>query len=229
MSEHESIIAIQHHLPQEITIFHLYSHQDKIKGNANLMFPEKLNDLSDSVADKYARSQINNPIPFTPLAIYFDNAYLLNNYQYYLRRLCFQQDANEYVKSKYNWSVRTSIDIDWKSHIEIINKPSNHSYQVKVNFVHYLLSSGKNNCLIKHICPFYKIQEHSDTHHDHFLICPDSDRNKTIWIAKLTTRLSLLGTQKTIITIIVREMKSFYYNSIKNPISTLSPTLTSIQ
>ena len=64
-------------------------HQDKIKGKDNLTFPEKLNDLADSVADKYAWSPINNHISFTPLAIYFDNLYLPNNYFFHLNRLCF--------------------------------------------------------------------------------------------------------------------------------------------
>ena len=121
MFEHEAILAIHHYLAQKITIVHLYSNQDKIKDKANLTSPRKLNDIVDSFSDKYARSLINNHIPFTPLEVYFNNTYLPNNYQYYLHRLYFQQDANEYVKSKCNWSVHTSTNIDWESHIKIIN------------------------------------------------------------------------------------------------------------
>ena len=176
MSEHEAIIAIQHYLPSRINVIHLYSHQDKVKGKDKLTFPEKLNNLADSIADNYARSPINNHIPLTPLAVYFNHNYIPNNYQYYLRRLYFQKDANEYIKAKYNWSARTSTDIDWESHGKIVNKPSNHSYHVKVKFIHQLLSSGKKNYSIKHACPHCKIQEHAATPYDHFLVCSASEK-----------------------------------------------------
>ena len=113
MSEQEAIIAIQHYLPLRINVIHLYSHQDKVKSKDRLTSPEKLNNLAESIADNYARSPINNHIPLTPLVVYFNHNYIPNNYQYQLRRLCFQKDANEYIKTKYNWSTRTSADIDW--------------------------------------------------------------------------------------------------------------------
>ena len=69
MSEHEAIIAIQHYLPRRINVIHLYSHQDKVKGKKKLIFPEKLSNLVDTIADNYARSPLNNHIPFTPLAV----------------------------------------------------------------------------------------------------------------------------------------------------------------
>ena len=141
MLEHEVIIAIQHYLPARINIIHLCSHQDKVKGKDNLTFPEKLKNLVDSIADNYARAPINNHIPLVPLAVYFNHNYIPNNYQYHIQRLCFQKDAHEYVKTKYNWSARTSADIDWESHAKIMNKPSNHNYHVKVKFIHHLLSS----------------------------------------------------------------------------------------
>ena len=80
MSEHEAIIAIQHHLPSRINLIHFYSHQDKVKGKDKLTSPEKLNNLADSIADNYARSPINNHIPLTPLAVYFNHHYIPNNY-----------------------------------------------------------------------------------------------------------------------------------------------------
>ena len=69
MSEHEAISAIQQYLPDNTQIIHIYSHQDAIKGKANLSFPEKLNDLADGIAGVHARSPINNHIPFTPLTV----------------------------------------------------------------------------------------------------------------------------------------------------------------
>ena len=69
MSEHEVIIAIQHYLPQQIQVIHLYIHQDTIKGKDSITFPEKLNDLADNIADTYDRSPINNHILPTPLAV----------------------------------------------------------------------------------------------------------------------------------------------------------------
>ena len=112
MSEHEVILAIEKYLPYNFFVIHLYSHQQKIKGRANLTFPERLIDLADKVADKYARSPINNHVASFPIAIYFDNLHIANNYQIYLRRLCFQQDANEYLMNKYNWIANTSAEID---------------------------------------------------------------------------------------------------------------------
>ena len=178
MSEHEAISAIQQYLPSNTQIIHLYSHQDAIKGKVNLTFPKKLNDLVDDIAGTYVRSPINNHTPFTPLAVYINMKYIPNNYQYHLRRRSFQKDANEYLKQKYNWSARTSEDIDWTSHSKIINKPSNHSYQVKVKFIHHLLSSGKTNYSIKHSCPYCKSKEDSATPHDHFLTCNESKTTK---------------------------------------------------
>ena len=66
ISEHEAISAIQQYLPSNAQIIHLYSHQDAIKGKANLTFPEKLNNLADGIAGTYVRSPINIHIPFTP-------------------------------------------------------------------------------------------------------------------------------------------------------------------
>ena len=102
ISEHEAIIAIQHYLPKRIHVIHIYSHQDAIKEKTNLTFPEKLNDLADNIAGTYARSPINNHIPMTPLAVYINKQYIPNNYQYHLRRISFQQDANKYLKRTYN-------------------------------------------------------------------------------------------------------------------------------
>ena len=81
MSKHEAIIAIQRYLPQRINVIHLYSYQDKIKGKAKLTFPEKLNDLVDSIVNNYDRFPLNNYIPFTPLVVYFNNNYIPKNYQ----------------------------------------------------------------------------------------------------------------------------------------------------
>ena len=155
--------------------------------------------------------------------------FIPNNYQYHLRRLSFQQDANEYVKRKYNWSARTSVDTDWESHLKILNKPSNHSYQVKVQFVHHLLSSGKTNYSIKHAFPFYKTKGNSETHNNHFLTCNASEINKVRRIAKLKACLTLLDTPNIIIAIIIRCIKSFYYNIIQPPLDQLSPTFLNIQ
>ena len=94
MSEHEAIIAIQYCLPQQIQVIHLYSHQDTIKGKDNLTFPEKLNELVDNIVDTYARSPINNHNLLILRTVYFNQKYIPNNYQYHLRRLSFQQDAN---------------------------------------------------------------------------------------------------------------------------------------
>ena len=156
ISEHESIRAIQNYLPCRLSVIYIYSHQDKIRGRDNFTLPEKLIDLVDSVADKYDRSPINNHVPFTHLAIWFDKSYILNNYLYHLLRLWFQKDVNEYIKKKYNWRAYTSADIDWESHVKTINKKSHYSYQVKIKYIHHLLSSGKNYYLIKHQCLFCK-------------------------------------------------------------------------
>ena len=85
MSEYEAIIAVQHYLPLRINVIHLYSHQYNVKGKDKLIFPEKLNNLAESIADNTARSPINNHIPLTPLAVYFNHNYTPNNYQYHLR------------------------------------------------------------------------------------------------------------------------------------------------
>ena len=113
MSEHKAIFAIQHYFLKRIHVIHIYiySNQDTIKGNANLTFPEKLNDLADNIAGTYARSPIKNHTPLTPLSIYINKQHIPNNYQYYLRRISFPQDANEYLKRQYNWSARKSDDI----------------------------------------------------------------------------------------------------------------------
>ena len=116
---------------------------NRFQNNQTVFFESNMHDLVDSVTEKYAQPPINNHIPFTPLTIYFDNSYLPNNYIFHLRRLCFQKDAIKYIKNKYNWSDHASADIDWESHVKNIIKPSNHSYQVKLKFVHHLLSSGE--------------------------------------------------------------------------------------
>ena len=100
---------------------------------------------------------------------------------------------------------------------------------MKVKFVHHLLSSNKTNYSIKHACPFYKIREDSETPHDHFLTCKSSESNKVCRIAKLKAYLTLLDTPNTITVIIIRGIRSFYYNSIQPPLNQLSPTFLNIQ
>ena len=104
----------------------------------------------------------------------------------------------------------------------------NYSYQVKVKFVHHLLSSGKKNYSIKHACPFCKIQEHSQSPHDYFLVLP-ARKIKISRIAKLTACLTLLDTPNKITAIIIRRIKSFSYNSTHPPLNQLSPLFLNIQ
>ena len=120
-------------------------------------------------------------------------------------------------------------DIAWESYIQIINKLSNHSYQVKIKFVHNLLSSEKKNHLIKHECPFYNIHVSSTIPHDHFLTYFESEINKSLRIGKLTSCLTLLENPKTFIYIIIYGMKSFCYNSIQLPLAQSSQMFLNIQ
>ena len=112
MFEYKTILAIEQNIPCKISVIHLYSHQDEIKGRANHSFPEQLDDLEDKVGDKYSRSPINRRVLYSPIVIYFDNLCTFINYQHHLRWLCSQQDANEYLKETYNWVIRTLADID---------------------------------------------------------------------------------------------------------------------
>ena len=63
---------------------------------------------------------------------------------------------------------------------------------------------------------------------DHFLTCNASERNKVSGITKLTAYLTLLDTLNTITAIIIRGIKSFYYNIIQPPLNQLSPTFLNI-
>ena len=77
ISEHEAILAVQQYLPYDLSVFYLYSHQEKIEERTNLAFLVIVNDLVDKVADKYTCSPINNHITYSPIEIYFDNLYSL--------------------------------------------------------------------------------------------------------------------------------------------------------
>ena len=74
-----------------------------------------------------------------------------------------------------------------------------------------------------------KSKEDSTTHHDHFLICNESESNKARRIAKIKACLILLDTPNQIIAIIIRWLISFYNNSSQPPLNKLSPTLLNIQ
>ena len=111
------------------------------------------------------------------------------------------------------------------SHVKVVNKPLNHSYQHSFT----IFSLLERNYSIKHACPHCKIQEHAATHHDHFLVCSASEKNKLSRIAKLTACLTLQDTPKAIAAIIIRWIKSFYYESIQTPLTQLSPKLLNIQ
>ena len=125
-------------------------------------------------------------IPFTPLAVYFDNQYITNKYAHHIRRLVFQKIANEFIKKKNNWSKRTSRNIEWELHYKNINKRNEHSYQVKVKFIHSRLPSGKMNFATKHTCPFCKITDSSSTPDNNFLQCNQSHYTINNWINKIT-------------------------------------------
>ena len=95
-------------------------------------------------------------ILFTPLAVYFDNQYIANKYTHDIRRLVFQNIANELIKRKNNWNERTSINIEWEFHYKSINKRNEHSCQVKLKFVHSRLSSGK--CILLQNIPVLSVK-----------------------------------------------------------------------
>ena len=59
--------------------------------------------------------------------------------------------------------------------------------------------------------------------------CIASERNKLSRIAKLTKCLTLQDTAKAITAIIIRGIKSCYYESIQLPLTQLSPRLLNIQ
>ena len=98
MSKHEGILAIQKYSHRKLPVIYIYNHHKKTKERANPTFLERLNDLVDTVAGKYIRCPINNHIPYALLAINFEIMYISNNHQYHLRRLCFQKNANDYLK-----------------------------------------------------------------------------------------------------------------------------------
>ena len=75
---------------------------------SQLSIPPKLNQLTDDVINNFTRIPVNIHIPFTPLAIYFNNQYIANKYAHYIRRLVFQKIANEFIKRKNNRGERTS-------------------------------------------------------------------------------------------------------------------------
>lgn len=77
--------------------------------------------------------------------------------------------------------------------------------------------------------PFLQNKRRFCDPNDHFLTYNASERNKLIRIAKLTACLILLDTPNTITVIIIRGIKSFYYNIIQSPLNQLSSTFLNIQ
>ena len=97
--EHEAIIVMTYYLPQRFEIFHIYSHQELQTGTTKLNLPQKLNELADTVVKRFER--ILN-IPFASIAVYFNNAYIPNNYQHHIHHLAYQSIVNYFTKRTNN-------------------------------------------------------------------------------------------------------------------------------
>ena len=97
-------------------------------------------------------------------------------------------------------------------------KKGDHSYQVKLKYIHLHLPSGKLNFATKHYCPYYKIVESILTPHDHFLICSQMTKQITLRLHPINKYLTLLETPKQLTAMIIRVIHTYYSLSAIQPV-----------
>ena len=108
------------------------------------------------------------------------------------------------------------IYIEWKQHHKYTNKRNEHSYKVKVKFIHSHLPSEKKFST-KHSYPYCKMPETVSISHDHFSTYTQSPTNANLRLNHTTKYLTLLETSIKLIAMILRRIQTYYSSSTIQP------------
>ena len=85
-----------------------------------------------------------------------------------IREVSFEDEAQQFLQTKYRWNFLTINDIEWKLHPMHFNKlTSSRKYSVARSIYHHL-PSGNMMFEYKHRCPFCTMYSDANTDHDHY-------------------------------------------------------------
>ena len=182
-----------------------------------------MNVQADLIATKKARSPLKILIPSAPFAIYIQQKYIHLNFQQRIRETCSEQDANFFIKSKYNWTASTIQNIEWNLNSKVYKSLSTGERRNTSRYIHHRLLSGRMMFDLKHRCPYCRLLPDSTTDNDHFLTCIHSRLQKDTRIKTLTIRLDRLNTPPQLRNMIFHHVNNYYNNDIL-PELTTTPT-----
>ena len=100
-------------VPANYKISHVYGHQDEKTKYEKLTIDAKLNVDSDRLATTNKKLPINTNITSYPFSIYIKGKYAHHHSYETIRIESHADEAQDWLKSKYCWSLKDFQIIDW--------------------------------------------------------------------------------------------------------------------
>ena len=171
IKESEAYLAILSCLPANFEINHIKGHKDEIKPYEDLTIAKKLNVDTDTIATTCATKPINIHLPSIPFALYVKEDHIHLSPRKRIQEVSFEDEAQQFLQTKYRWNSLTINNIEWKLHSKQFNKLTSSRKRSVARFIHHRLPSGNMMFEYKHRCPFCTMYSDANTDHDHYLTC----------------------------------------------------------
>ena len=132
-------------MPNKMTVYHVKWHQHNNSHIVDLSISAKLNIVTDKLIGKKFIAPLMANIKNTPTAVYVNDKYIPNNYVSAIRNYCAETEARNFTKTKYDWSPKVILNIQWKLLDSYIRNKSYSTKKTIKQFIHNWLASGKKN------------------------------------------------------------------------------------
>ena len=194
IKESEAYLTILFFLPVNFAINYIKGYQDEIKPSQDLIIAEQLNVDADKIATTCATMSINIHLPSAPFAIYVKGEYIHLLPHKRIWEVSYEDEARQFLQTKYKWKSLTIHDIDWKLHLTQFNKLPPSRKRSVARFIHHRLPYGNMMFEYKHRCPFCAMSLDANTSHDHYLTCAFTRVSKTKRFTSFILKLDKLHT-----------------------------------
>ena len=188
---------------------HVYGHRNEM--TLSMSTQEYLNTIADKIAsnNRTTPQQIHHP---SLLAVYVNKQYVPHNVPNFLLKHMYEEEAEEFMCSKYKWNKQECRQILWYQHKEVINTNIYNKRKFYIKYIHNRLPIGTLNFETTNRCPYCNIRENEiiASQQDHFICCPFSKTNQNMRISTITKRLTQIHTPPTLRKTIVEKLMEYY-------------------
>ena len=135
---------------------HVYGHRNEM--TLSMSTQEYLNTIADKIAsnNRTTPQQIHHP---SLLAVYVNKQYVPHNVPNFLLKHMYEEEAEEFMCSKYKWNKQECRQILWYQHKEVINTNIYNKRKFYIKYIHNRLPIGTLNFETTNRCPYCNIRE----------------------------------------------------------------------